>query len=305
MLLFTYCSIPDRPDHELPVHGTPAFPVACYHCSLAVRHFAWQWHDELELIVILEGTATICTDTSQHRLQKGEGIFINATILHKLSPASSNSCRLYSVVFLPKLIGGSTDSIYWQSYLYPLISDMFRPCTPLSPDKHWQAEILEQTKDVYHICQSRTPGYEFSVREKLSKAVFLLTSNPSHIHRHHNEKLLRDTIRIKRMLQYIHFHYQEPITMQQISESAGISSSEALRCFHASIGITPIQYVKQYRLECAAKQLESTSEKVNTIGKVCGFREISYFTKIFRDTYGCTPSEYRKRKNPKDKEADT
>lgn len=304
MLLTSYYSIPDRPEQELPAHGTCAFPVTCYHCSLTVRRYAWQWHDELELIVMLEGAATVYTDTCQHKLEKGEGLFINATILHKLSPVGSGSCRLYSVVFLPKLIGGSMDSIYWQDYLYPLIFNIFQPCTPLFPDQHWQAEIIEQTKDVCHICQLKTPGYEFSVREKLSRAVFLLTSHSSPIHRHLHKKLLRDTIRIKQMLQYIHFHYQEPINMRQISESAGISSSEALRCFHASLDVTPIQYVKQYRLERAAKRLVSTSEKIAAVGNACGFREISYFVKIFRDAYGCTPSEFRKRRKSADRESD-
>ena len=74
-----------------------------------------------------------------------------------------------------------------------------------------------------------------------------------------------------------------------------ISVSEALRCFHNTIGLTPIQYLKNYRIQQAAAQLQNTDRKISEIGNACGFQEMSYFAKAFREIMGVTPSRYRKK----------
>ena len=75
-----------------------------------------------------------------------------------------------------------------------------------------------------------------------------------------------------------------------------VSESECLRCFHHMIGIPPIQYVKQLRIQKAADLLLTTNKKVGAIGAECGFPDTSYFTKTFRETMGCTHGKYRKQK---------
>ena len=59
------------------------------------------------------------------------------------------------------------------------------------------------------------------------------------------------------------------------------------------LGITPIQYVKQFRVEKAAELLRSTRLKTGEIGLECGFSDGSYFIKTFREIKHCTPREYR------------
>ena len=61
------------------------------------------------------------------------------------------------------------------------------------------------------------------------------------------------------------------------------------------IGCTPIRYVKQVRIQKAAELLASTKRKISDIGAECGFQEMSYFAKIFRELKGCTPGDFRKR----------
>ena len=98
---------------------------------------------------------------------------------------------------------------------------------------------------------------------------------------------------MKLMMQYISEHFSEEITIADLAECAMISESECLRCFHNTIGTTPIQYVKQFRIHKAAALLGSTDLKVVDIGSLCGFQEMSYFAKSFKKVYGCTPTEYR------------
>ena len=61
------------------------------------------------------------------------------------------------------------------------------------------------------------------------------------------------------------------------------------------LGTTPIQYVKQYRIEKAAGLLLTTRLRTGEIGAECGFTDLSYFTKTFREIKHCTPREYRQR----------
>ena len=105
---------------------------------------------------------------------------------------------------------------------------------------------------------------------------------------------MRDSERTKVMLQYIQEHYSEEISLLKIAESAHICESECLRCFRNVIGYSPIQYVKQLRIQKAAEMLLCTNWKISNIGQKCGFQEMSYFAKTFRELKGCTPNAFRK-----------
>lgn len=285
----------DRQGRELLKHGSIDFPIACYHDDLSAQKCDWHWHDELELLVVSEGSAIVSAATHKYHLHTGQGAFINSAILHEVYAASDTACRLHSMTFHPRLVGGSLESIYWQEYLNPLMSDVTLSGLLLQPQTAWQRELLHIIEAVYLVCKNEDPGYEFLVRELLSKAVYLLFTNRPGSPPVPGEKSIRDDRRMKQMLQYIHAHYSEAITITQIASSASISDSEALRCFHNIINTTPIQYVRQYRLQCARRLLASSPEKIVLIAEKCGFWDMSYFSKSFRRLYGCTPSEYRKK----------
>ena len=108
-------------------------------------------------------------------------------------------------------------------------------------------------------------------------------------------KKLRDSQRMKNMLQYIDEHYSDNITINEIAESVSLSVSECLRCFHRTIGTTPIQYLRSLRIKKAAELLTNTDMKIVDVGIICGFQDMSYFAKTFRNIYGCTPSQYREK----------
>ena len=97
------------------------------------------------------------------------------------------------------------------------------------------------------------------------------------------------------MLQFVHDHYSDEVTMGQIAASAAVSESECLRCFRATVDTTPIRYLRQYRIRQAARLLCHTEERISDIASRCGFQDMSYFTKSFREQLGCTPTEYRRR----------
>ena len=100
----------DSSGRELVEHGTTGLPVACYHDDLGRRDVPWHWHDELEAAVVTEGCAVVSAGESKRVIRAGEGFFINSGILHGCRDADNSSCRFHSVVFHPRLVGGSLDS---------------------------------------------------------------------------------------------------------------------------------------------------------------------------------------------------
>lgn len=285
----------DPRGRELIEHGTALFPVACYHDDLSEKPVAWHWHEELEAFVVERGTVRVGVGGASHLLRQGEGCFINSGALHGVWPVGGVPCTLQSVVFHPRFVGGSVESILWQKYLAPLLSEQAPPCVPFAAASPWLGAATRAISDAWRFCADEPEGFEFSVRSRLSDLIFLLAKNCPSAARKPTEKALRDGARIKQMLQFMQEHESEPLTLAQIAASAAISENECLRCFRSMLSCTPIQYLKQARIQKAAELLATTGRKVSDIGAACGFQEMSYFAKAFRAQMGCTPSEYRHR----------
>lgn len=298
----------DRQGRELAKHGNAAFPIGCYYDALAVEPVAWHWHEELECAFVTEGSCTFLIGAQRCTLQEGEGIFIIPGIIHAVADplfdqtmTKPSECRLHSMCFHPRLVGGSPESAIWQNYVQPLVDDLTTPYLHLDPKIDWQRQALNAIEQAWQDCVMDKPGYELLVRNQLSHLLWLLSSNREAAKSRPSEKAIRDGERIKTMLNYIHTHYDGELDTAAIAQSAVISISECLRCFHNTIHITPIQYVKQYRVQRAAQLLATTDRKIADIGRQCGFQEMSYFSKVFREIMGCGPREFRKNERQTEK----
>lgn len=284
----------DSTGRELLEHGSVQFPIACYHDDLAWEDVPWHWHDELEAAVVTEGAAVIAIDGERYTAKKGDGFFINKGVLHAAWDIDTSECRLHSLVFHSRLVGGSLDSVFWSKYLQPLTENTSLKGFMLEQEVKWKQEAVQAIEKAWKSCAKETPGYEFEVRSALSQLIYLIVSHEKTRADRVTVKEVRNGSRIKLMLQYVQEHYAEEISIKQIAESALISESECLRCFRNTIGTTPIRYLKLYRIQKAAELLKNTKEKIVDIGIQCGFQDMSYFAKAFRNIYGCTPSEFRK-----------
>lgn len=287
-------STADRQSRELVRHGTPPFPLACYHHDgETVNTVPWHWHDELETVLVREGRVTVSVEGESRELGPGEGCFIAAGALHHVWRAGTGPVDVHSMVFHPRLVGGSVESVFWQGYLRPLLSAGANRCVWLSENAAWEREALAAMEAAWRACGEEPPGFEFLAREGLSRLVFLLSAHRPAAKRPPSEKALRDGERIKAMLRFIQEHYPEELTAARIAQSAAVSESECLRCFRSMTGTTPMQYVRQFRVQRAAELLESTAEKVADVGAACGFQEMSYFARTFRELKGKPPRQYR------------
>ena len=295
MALSRVNSSADSKGHELVRHGTDAFPIACYENDMAKDVVPWHWHEELEAGVVLEGSLVFAAGQERYILKQGDGFYLNAGILHRCWDDHA-SCRLMSMVFHPRLVGGSLDSVIYQNYVQPLLEDRALECIRLSPEVPWQAEMMAQMTDCWQACVQEPMGFEIKARNLLSEMILALHHYAPAAKKMPSAKALRDAERIKTMLQFIHDNCGEEIRLEQIAASAAVSESECIRCFRAAIGATPVQYLRHYRVRKAAQLLSGTEEKISSICGLCGFQDIRYFTKTFREIMGCAPAEYRRKK---------
>lgn len=293
-MAITICSTAvDQMGRELAEHGTAAFPVACYHDDLLQAEVPWHWHEELEAVLITEGCATVAAGTSRQIITAGNGFFINSGVLHGAWASDSSACRFHSLVFHADFVGGTTDSAISKKYVQPLVNCASMDWLLLSQDVPWQKEALEAIETAWQAGALEGPGYELTVRAALSSLVFQIRQHMPSPNPQSGNKALRDTRRVKAMLSFIHDHYGDTLTVSDISAAASVSESECLRCFRSAIGTTPIQYLKQYRIRQAARLLSSSDAAVSDIAARCGFQDMSYFTKSFREQMHCTPTQYR------------
>lgn len=279
---------------ELREHGGAAFPIARYSGDWTDASVPLHWHDEIEAGFVTAGQVTLCVGPERTVLQEGDGFFINSGIPHAFLRAEAGPSRQKSVVFDPSIVGGRFDSVFWQKYVQPVTSAASMPWMHFDPENGWCADAADSVRKAWQACDEQPRAYELEVRCALSRLFALLADHLPEAHPAQLRRIARDNERIRIMLDYIQQNFANELTMAEIARSAMISQSECLRCFRNTIGQTPIQYLKSYRIQRASEQLKSSPRKICDIGADCGFREMSYFAKAFREVMGVTPGEYRR-----------
>lgn len=71
------------------------------------------------------------------------------------------------------------------------------------------------------------------------------------------------------------------------------SARECHRTFRESLGVTPRQYLRDYRVQQACRMLAHTTRPMGAVAELSGLGSASHFGQVFRAAMGCTPSEYR------------
>ena len=106
---------------------------------------------------------------------------------------------------------------------------------------------------------------------------------------------LTEDLRIEKIKQYIAKNYMKDISIQYLADMIGMNVDAFSRFFKNQTGRTPNRYLNDYRLGIAARMLLKTKQSVSEIGFACGFNTICHFNRLFRESKGCTPSEFRER----------
>ena len=258
------------------------------------RFVPWHWHKAVELFYMQSGKLEYYTPKGKMVFSTGSGGMVNSNVLHMTrSQAEAKGTVQLLHIFDTSFIGGEPGSRIEKKFISPFIKAPQVEIIGLYPESPAQAALLNAIRESFHLSENDF-GYEIKLRTALSDIwLQLLTISLPLLEKKGDYNKIND--KIKLMMIYIHEHYAEKISIGEIAAAAFFSERECFRAFHDCLHMTPVEYIKNYRLQMACNMLSKGRESITFIGHACGLGSSSYFGKVFRDHVGCTPLEYRKK----------
>ncbi len=282
---------------ELLPDFTPDFPyiASCSQLDQFMGRFVpWHWHKPVELFYMESGIIEYCTPKGKVIFPAGSGGMVNSNVLHMTRPQAESEKNIQLLhLFDPSFIGGQQGSRIERKYVTPITTASQIEIISLYPNDPVQKKILDTIYESFHLSENDY-GYELKLRETLSDIWIQLLSVSQPLLREKGD-LGKTNDKIKSMIVYIHEHYGEKISIPEIAASAFASERECFRIFHDCLHMTPVEYMKTYRLQMACQMLAGTRETITYISHACGLGSSSYFGKVFREYIGTTPLEYRRK----------
>ena len=99
---------------------------------------------------------------------------------------------------------------------------------------------------------------------------------------------------LKKVLSYIRKNYNKKLSINEIAGVAGMNAQYFCRFFKRNTGKTVTEYMNDIRINQAARRLSESEDKIIDVAGQCGYDNIGYFIKRFRQSKGISPSAYRK-----------
>ncbi len=282
---------------ELFPDFAPDFPytASCSQLDQFMGRFVpWHWHKNVELFYMESGKMEYCTPKGRTIFPAGSGGMVNSNVLHMARPQAESEKNIQFLhIFDPSFIAGQHGSRIEQKYVTPITAAPQAEIIALYPEDPAQAKILDTIRESFHLSEHDF-GYEIKLREALSDIWLQLFSISRPLL---EEKGLSNKAndKIKSMMVYVHEHYADKISIAEIAAAAYSSERECFRVFHDCLHMTPVEYIKTYRLQTACHMLANSREAITYISHACGLGSSSYFGKVFREYTGCTPLEYRRK----------
>jgi AraC family transcriptional regulator len=99
---------------------------------------------------------------------------------------------------------------------------------------------------------------------------------------------------LRRVIERMQSDFSVNLDLETLATESGYSRAHFLRMFRAATGKTPHQYLLDLRLDEVQRRMRDPDERLIDIATECGFCSHSHLSKVFRQRFGVTPSEYRR-----------
>lgn len=258
------------------------------------RFVPWHWHRAVELFYMESGSLEYHTPHGKIEFPAGSGGMVNANVLH-MTKVISRTEKTNQVlhIFDTSLLAGEQGCRIERQYISPIVTGPQIEIIPIFPGDAVQDNILKLILEAFQLSSDEF-GYEIKLRDALSK-IWLMLFELSRPMLDQEGVFNRNNDKIKLMMIYIHEHYSEKISIQELAAAAYLSERECFRVFHDYLHMTPVEYIKSYRLQKACQMLTKGRKSVTEVSHACGLGSSSYFGKVFREYAHCTPLEYRRK----------
>ncbi|NLL75874.1 MAG: AraC family transcriptional regulator [Clostridiales bacterium] len=275
------------------VHGTVKFPLAVYWQKTDERFTVkLHWHEETEIIFLVSGRFSVDINMKKYKLQGPAILFIGSGDIHSI--VGEPGCRENAVVFDMKMLSFEyLDGVQLQIIRPLLEKSMQFPQIVTKKDGIWD-ELKRLYEAVLLESEKENPASRMKVKAYLYEILAYLHESGSFINMENTGDYNSEKINnIKKVLGFIHENFNRRITGKDMAELLGINEQYFCRYFKKVTGKTPTMYVNEVRIEKAAGYLQQTDRKIIDIAMECGYDNIGYFIKRFKEQKGLSPSEYR------------
>lgn len=251
--------------------------------------FSSHWHYDLEFIYFENCERDYFINGANIHLNKGQALFINSCRLHRTNSAPADGDRFIPVRINPQLIVQCT------KYGRELCDRKFGLPNPdylvFDPSDLRGKEIIRLISSLPALVDNRVSRPLLPVAAALQLISLVASCLPDSeitVNRGGQDQMI-----YLFMLEYINNNYNHKIHTEDLAEAGHTSRAKVFRLFERFAGMTPNEYIIDYRLSKSIELLRDTELSILDISDMCGFNTPSYFTSVFRKEKGVTPREFR------------
>ena len=250
---------------------------------------AWRYetheHSAVEVILTLEGQVEMVLNDTYYLVRKGEVLIIPPDTPHSLNMGEGSSRYLY--LFEPEAIFDMRD-------IKALAQQFARPFyLHDGSDAHTRIrELLLKVMDAYEkkeiMWNTVCYGYFLRMYAILGQHYLARLRVRQGEQAHHVDSEV-----ITAAMGYINSHYQEDLSLDDVAAFAGFSRYYFSRSFKKQTGYSFKDYLSQKRMQVAMDLLIRTNRPMKDVAIDSGFGSVATFNRVFRESKGCTPTQYR------------
>lgn len=233
------------------------------------------WHENPEIQLITEGSGTILLNGDIYNVSEGDIIVVNSNVLHY---TFTDNRLVYTCLIISNDWCRQMNINYDTLFFLPLIKN---------------DNLKNMIFSLEAICSNTTDAlYVAKANEILLKVMIELIENYCYV-KNTSPVLSKHFESVISTIDYIHINFNNKITLSQLSKALFLDKYTLCKEFKKYTGQTIFEYINHYRCIKASELLENGY----TVGKaagLCGFENLSFFTKTFKTYMGKLPSQYKK-----------
>ena len=273
--------------NEIKQHGTEDFPFELYNVDKGHPKYkmAFHWHASVELVRVIRGQLTVTLDDKIFEAKDGDILFFNSEVIHGATP---HDCVYQCLVFNPAFLKSGNDNC--NLFLDNLLSQNLH-----LPERIEDEALKSLVCALMDEMDARTDGFAFKVIGLAAQFFGTVQEKGYFAKQAYSGKDTQKIHKLKKVLKYIRDNFANEITLDDMAREADLSTKYFCSFFRNMTGTTPVKYLLTYRIERAARKLLSTDDSITQIAYDCGFNDLSYFIKTFKDIKKITPKNYRKK----------
>lgn len=264
-----------------------------------VENIATHEHPETEVLLVLEGEATVCIENTQLvKIGEGDILFLDSMKKHRFMESDSvTEFSTVSLMFNTCFFINNEYMVFNKSTL-----DNFYLNTKNCVIKS-NTRIAEKIKALFFDIEEEITE-ESNMSLEICKALVIAIYTYIISYFSENEKELsidkvQHSAEIKETMLYIKENINENITLDELAKVANMSKTYYSTVFKKTTGMTVWEYILNTRIELATNYLTKDTDKysITEILSMCGFNNATAFNKTFKKVTGKTPTQFKKSKD--------